>query len=70
MYSVLPGCNDPLCSIPYKLQDQSLADVAAQLNISQKTAEAHLTKALRIIRSNVGDVLNFLIVLYTMLMFR
>lgn len=53
-----------------KLQDQSLADVAAQLNMSQKTAEAHLTKALRIIRSNVGDVLNFLVVLYTMIMFR
>ncbi|MDB5125530.1 MAG: polymerase subunit sigma-24 [Mucilaginibacter sp.] len=37
-----------------KLQDQSLADVAARLNISQKTAEAHLTKALRIIRTNIG----------------
>ncbi|HEY0177374.1 MAG TPA: sigma-70 family RNA polymerase sigma factor, partial [Pedobacter sp.] len=32
-----------------KLQDQSLVDVAAQLNITQKTAEAHLTKALRVI---------------------
>lgn len=53
-----------------KLQDQSLAEVAAQLNISQKTAEAHLTKALRIIRSNVGDVLNFLITLYTLILFR
>lgn len=38
-----------------KLQDKSLADVAAELNISQKTAEAHLTKALRIIRANVGN---------------
>jgi RNA polymerase sigma-70 factor (family 1) len=38
-----------------KLQDQSLADVAELLNISQKTAEGHLTKALRIIRSNFGD---------------
>jgi RNA polymerase sigma-70 factor (ECF subfamily) len=37
-----------------KLQDQSLADVAERLNISQKTAEAHLTKALRIIRSDIG----------------
>jgi len=37
-----------------KLQDQSLADVAERLNITQKTAEAHLTKALRIIRSNIG----------------
>jgi RNA polymerase sigma factor (sigma-70 family) len=37
-----------------KLQDQALADVAEKLNISQKTAEAHLTKALRIIRTNMG----------------
>ena len=50
-----------------KLQDQSLADVAQQLNISQKTAEGHLTKALRMIRANFGDTLSdffiFLIVL-------
>lgn len=38
-----------------KLQDKSLADVAEQLNISQKTAEAHLTKALRIIRTSMGS---------------
>lgn len=38
-----------------KLQDQSLCDVAAQLNMSQKTAEAHLTKALRIIRSSMTN---------------
>lgn len=41
-----------------KLQDKSLAEVAEQLNISQKTAEGHLTKALRIIRSNFGDTLS------------
>ena len=50
-----------------KLQDISLADVAEQLNISQKTAEGHLTKALRTIRTNLGssvsDFLLFLIVL-------
>jgi RNA polymerase sigma factor (sigma-70 family) len=40
-----------------KLHDQSLADVADRLNISQKTAEAHLTKALRIIRADVGNTL-------------
>ncbi|MDB5157404.1 MAG: polymerase subunit sigma-24 [Mucilaginibacter sp.] len=43
-----------------KLYDQSLADVAEQLNISQKTAEGHLTKALRVIRANLGNVANFL----------
>jgi RNA polymerase sigma-70 factor (family 1) len=41
-----------------KLQDMSLADVAAELNISQKTAEAHLTKALRLIRANLGNAAN------------
>jgi RNA polymerase sigma-70 factor (ECF subfamily) len=40
-----------------KLYDQSLGDVAKQLNISQKTAEAHLTKALRIIRMNLGKAI-------------
>ena len=38
-----------------KLQDLSLTEVAEKLNISQKTAEAHLTKALRIIRTNMGS---------------
>jgi RNA polymerase sigma-70 factor (family 1) len=46
-----------------KLQDQSLADVAAQLNISQKTAEAHLTKALRIIRTNIGTTNDVLLII-------
>ena len=41
-----------------KLRDQSLADVAEQLNISQKTAEGHLTKALRIIRTNLGNAVS------------
>jgi RNA polymerase sigma factor (sigma-70 family) len=44
-----------------KLLDQPLAQVAAELNISNKTAEAHLTKALKVIRGNLGDALNFLL---------
>ena len=49
-----------------KLQDKSLAEVAEQLKISQKTAEGHLTKALRIIRANFGDTLSdfFLLLLF------
>ena len=54
-----------------KLQDQSLADVAEKLNISQKTAEGHLTKALRVIRANfdkpMSDLLLFII---AMLLFK
>jgi RNA polymerase sigma-70 factor (family 1) len=50
-----------------KLQDQSLADVAAQLGMSQKTAEAHLTKALRVIRSSMNgatrDYMQIIIIL-------
>ena len=38
-----------------KIEDQALPEVAEKLNISLKTAEAHLTKALRLIRSKVGD---------------
>ena len=44
-----------------KLEDQSIADVAARMNISRKTAEAHLTKALRFIRLKVSNFLNLLI---------
>ncbi|WP_316817271.1 RNA polymerase sigma factor [Pedobacter nyackensis] len=43
-----------------KLEDRALADVAEELNISKKTAEAHLTKALKTIRGNMGDVMHLL----------
>lgn len=38
-----------------KLEDQTLPEVAERLNISVKTAEAHLTKALRLIRRRLKD---------------
>jgi RNA polymerase sigma factor (sigma-70 family) len=38
-----------------KIEDQALPEVAEKLNISLKTAEAHLTKALRLIRKKIGD---------------
>lgn len=38
-----------------KLLDQPLQEVAEQLNISTKTAEAHLTKALKVMRSQLGN---------------
>lgn len=47
-----------------KLHDQPLAEVARELNISPKTAEAHLTKALRLIRGNLGRALHFLALLF------
>lgn len=53
-----------------KLQDQSLIDVAAQLNMTQKTAEAHLTKALRIIRASAGDLLIFLTAILSIMLFK
>ena len=50
-----------------KLQDMSLAEVAENLNISPKTAEGHLTKALRVIRANfdgpMSDLLLFTLVI-------
>jgi len=42
-----------------KLLDQSLPQVARQLHISDKTAEAHLTKALKMIRGNLGKAFSF-----------
>jgi RNA polymerase sigma-70 factor (family 1) len=53
-----------------KLQDMSLADVAAELNISQKTAEAHLTKALRLIRANMGNAANFVQIMAVLIFLR
>ncbi|MNL41935.1 RNA polymerase sigma factor [compost metagenome] len=43
-----------------KLQDRPLKEVAEELNISQKTAEAHLTKALKTIRGNIGNAMHLL----------
>lgn len=43
-----------------KLQDRPIAEVADELNISQKTAEAHLTKALKTIRGNMGNAMHLL----------
>lgn len=44
-----------------KLMDQPIQQVAEELNISVKTAEAHLTKALKSIRGKLGDVLAVLL---------
>ncbi|HEX3933465.1 MAG TPA: sigma factor-like helix-turn-helix DNA-binding protein, partial [Puia sp.] len=43
-----------------KIDDQALPEVAQTLNISVKTAETHLTKALRLIRSRIKDHAFFL----------
>lgn len=42
-----------------KLEDQALKDVAEELDISLKTAEAHLSKALKLIRISMRSFLNF-----------
>ncbi|SKB99355.1 RNA polymerase sigma factor [Dyadobacter psychrophilus] len=44
-----------------KLQDRSLPDICEELNISPKTAEAHLTKALKMVRSNLSGVTHLLL---------
>jgi RNA polymerase sigma factor (sigma-70 family) len=61
--SVLSSALPEKCRLVFiknKLLDQSLTQVAADLNISPKTAEVHLTKALKIIRDKLGDVALFL----------
>jgi RNA polymerase sigma factor, sigma-70 family len=39
-----------------KIDDQSLPEVAKKLQISVKTAESHLTKALRVIRTHISNL--------------
>ena len=52
--NVLPGkCR--LVFIHNKLLDKSIDEVAEILHISTKTAEAHLTKALKIVRAKLGS---------------
>jgi RNA polymerase sigma-70 factor (family 1) len=44
-----------------KLQDRSLPDICEELKISPKTAEAHLTKALKMVRANLSGVAHLLL---------
>ncbi len=50
-----------LVFIHNKLLDLPLEEVARNMNISIKTAEAHLTKALKIVRSKLGNTLSLLL---------
>ena len=49
--------------IQNKLLDIPLQQVAEELNISTKTAEAHLTKALKSMRANLGDTFTLLFII-------
>ncbi|WP_236978907.1 sigma-70 family RNA polymerase sigma factor [Membranihabitans maritimus] len=48
-----------------KLHDRSIKEIARELKISPKTAEAHLTKALRFIRFRMNKLISLLLVLLT-----
>ncbi len=50
-----------LVFIHNKLLDQPLKQVAEELGISEKTAEAHLTKALKTMRRRLGDAMSVLL---------
>lgn len=50
-----------------KLQDRSLPDICEELNISQKTAEAHLTKALKVVRANFSHVTHLLFQIFVLM---
>lgn len=52
-----------------KLQDRSLPDICEELKISPKTAEAHLTKALKMVRANLSGVTHFLLQIFLLTKF-
>jgi RNA polymerase sigma-70 factor (family 1) len=47
-----------------KLEDRSLSDICEELQISPKTAEAHLTKALKVVRANLSGPISFILQIY------
>lgn len=47
--------------ISNKLLDQPIQEIAEQMNISTRTAEAHLSKALKIMRSHLGNASSLLL---------
>lgn len=48
------------CRIAYRLRDEgySQKEIAAKMEISEKTVESHISKALKILRSGIGRVLS------------
>lgn len=50
-----------LVFVQNKLEDRALKDVADSMDITQKTAEAHLTKALRFIRGKMHRYISMLL---------
>ena len=63
----LTNCLPEKCRLVFqynKLQDRSLPDICEELNISQKTAEAHLTKALKVVRTNFSNVAYLLLSIF------
>lgn len=49
-----------------RVEQLSHKEIALKLNISTKTVENHLTKALRVLRTSLGDVLTIEILFYLM----
>lgn len=45
-----------------KLLDQPIQEIASQMNISTRTAEAHLSKALKLMRSHLGNASSLLFI--------
>jgi len=58
-----------LVFIKNKLEDQSIKDIANEMNISQKTAEAHITKALRFIRIQLHNHLGIILWILSLTLF-
>ncbi len=52
-----------------KLQDRSLGDICEELQISPKTAEAHLTKALKMVRANLSSAAHLLLQIFILTKF-
>lgn len=53
-----------------KIQDRSMQDISAELDMPKKTIEAHLTKSMKIIKASVKEVTKFGYLLFLFLLFK
>ncbi len=58
------------CALAFSLRDDGLSykQIAAEMNISEKTVEMHISRAFKALRTSLGSFINFLILICSSLL--